>query len=411
MQTITDFGDFLSTLVETQLGRGESPLVQVENDSFVFPKRNKRVLKNQKFTFQVHENESATYTAEQIVHCYRTRDLDTKLFYGEKTDFRKVSLAHRKYLIDMMKSGSKLIPQVTTAAQTSTSKPSIQDDRKRERQLQGEDRKREVKSSRTLTSQPTKLSDVLKLEVKYHDRNSALNALRSFQEVIDLGFGSKANKDDKSQNGSIRQKRSKMLGHPIIVVPPNSSALLNLFNVKQFLEDMNYVSYEEIKRKNPNETKPEYVYVTHKKHPILGDVRFKVVDSVLSFDDATWDRVVAVVVSGQAWQLKGWKWSTPAEIFAHVKGLYLYFDDAKLSDQIKGWNVVALPIKPQSRNKDILQAHEVWKQIDNHLERSKPQLLQSLIEDAERRSRSEREARQKALEDEEEEEDLVNADA
>ena len=88
----------------------------------------------------------------------------------------------------MMKSGSKLIPQVTTAAQTSTSKPSIQDDRKRERQLQGEDRKREVKSSRTLTSQPTKLSDVLKLEVKYHDRNSALNALRSFQEVIDLGF-------------------------------------------------------------------------------------------------------------------------------------------------------------------------------------------------------------------------------
>jgi len=332
--------------------------------------------------------------------------MEIAAYLRDNVPFKKVSLANRQVILNMIK--DRLGAFSATAPVAPVLPRAREDDSTRKREkVQNDERKKESKVAPQGPKAVNKLADALKMEVRYFDRNSSLNAIRSFQEVIDLDGRSKTMEEEHNKKGQ-KQKRTKPLGSPIIIVPPNETAVLNMFNVKSFLEDMVYVSVEEIKKKNPNEAKQEVIYVTRRKHPQAGDIRFKVVDSIVNFDDATWERVVAVIVSGQAWQLKGWKWNTPAEIFAHVKGLYVYFDDAKISDQVKGWNVAALPIKHQSRNKDIMQVHEIWRQIDLHLERNFPQLLQNLKDEQETRIRAEKEARQKgmqALLDDEEEED------
>ena len=411
MDKITSFSELGLILAETKWGQEDSPLAKLEGDMYIFPQKNKRVDRRDKFRFKLGDQD-VEYMAEQIIYTYRTRDQDLKTYLKENPRAKKLSTLHRPNFLNLFNDLNAL-----QAASASVSKGAAiaedDRDRKRERLDAADDKKvdRRIDSS-ARGSVPTRLADVLKMEVRYFDRNAALNAVRSFQEVIDLDTRSKAMEEEHQKRG-MKQKKAKFLGSPIIIVPPNATAVLNLYNIKQFLEDMHYVSAEEIMAKNPSEQKPDFVYVTRRKHPQAGDIRFKVVDSFLNFDDATWDRVVAVMVSGQAWQLKGWrKWSTPAEIFANVKGLHVYFDDAKVSDQVKGWNVSFLPIKHQSRNKDIIQVHEIWRQIDSHMQRKKPHLLQSLIDEHEARMRAEREARQKGMqaqmEDEEDDEEEDN---
>jgi len=397
MDTIKRFAELGSLLAETKWGQGDSELAKYEGDSLVFPQRKKRVGRKDVFKFKLGEN-IVEHTAEQIAECYRTRDepLQNYLRHMRKGS---VSTINRPAFLALMQEGNFAAAEITSAGPSVPSASALA--------ASGDDSQRK----RDRTAQ--RLSDVLKAEVRYYDRNVALNAVRSFQEVIDLDSKAKTVLEEQQRKAK-QQKRSKPLGSPIIVVPPNATALLNLYNIKSFLEDMNYVSTEEILKKNPNETKPDYVYVTRRKHPQAGDIRFKVVDSVVNFDNAMWDRVVAVFVSGQAWQLKDWKWPSPADIFDNVKGFHVYFDDAKLSDLVKGWNVAALPIKHHSRNKDIVQVHEIWRQIDSQLERKKPQILQNLIDEYEARLRAEREARLKGMqaqmeEEEEDEDEDLNA--
>jgi hypothetical protein len=413
MDKITSFGELGLLLQETKWGQEDNPLAKLEGDLYVFLQKNKRVDRREKFRFKLGDQD-VEYTAEQIVYTYRTREQDLKTYLRENPRAKKLSTLHRPNFLNLFNDLNALQAASSASARPSDITEEEERERKRERLDAGgtDDRKADKAGRADVSargSAPTRLVDVMKMEVRYFDRNASLNAVRSFQEVIDLDARSKAMEEEHQKRG-LKQKKAKFMGSPIIIVPPNATAVLNLFNIKQFLEDMSYVSAEEIMSKNPSEQKPEFVYVTRRKHPQAGDIRFKVVDSFLNFDDATWDRVVAVMVSGQAWQLKGWKkWSTPADIFANVKGLHVYFDDAKISDQVKGWNVSALPIKHQSRNKDIIQVHEIWRQIDAHMQRKKPQLLQSLVDEHEARMRAEREARQKGMqaqmEDEEDEEE------
>lgn len=367
--------DFEFLVKEGDYKKDEGP--EVEGDYFVFPKKKKRVLKKRKFTLKLSEGNQASFTAEQIEHCYRTRDLALgdylRQFHGHEL---YVKSSQRGQVIDYVK-------QV----------------------------KDSVRESKVL--KVTSLTEALKRERKLFDRNQALTGPRSFQEVIDLDSRSKSADEERAKKvGLGRHKRNRPMGRPIIVVPPTATAVLNLYNIKQFLEDRIYIPPEVVKKERPTESKPQNTYVTMKKHAKAGDVSFKVVDSVTGFDQETWDRVVAVVVSGQAWQLKGWKWETPADIFTHVKGFYVYFDDAKLPDIIKGWNVSKLPIKHESRNMDIMQAHEMWTQINSHMARTHPVLLEGLISEAEARERAEREARQQGIqaeiEDEEDDEHILN---
>lgn len=417
---------------------------------FVFRSAGAEVRVNRKLQFvtPLKNVDKAEYSAEQLVHFYRTKDLVVRDFVATKTAFKKISVAHRSLLAETITKAAALAgdhrhddaaaaDSLTGAGEApfATTSASSGHDAHHTQSAEEQQARRNKRPSAHAgaSSSSSALQDVLKLEVRYYDRNAALNATRSFQEVIDIDSKSKklgeetASASTPSATAAAMSKRSKRhrastagsSGSPIIIVPPNSSAIINLYNCRQFLEDSHYVSHADLVKENQGASlpKPESVYVTRRKHPLTGcDMRFKVVDSVLNFTDETWERVVAVVVSGQAWQLKGWKWQSTQEIFANVKGLYVYFDDAKIPPQVQGWNVTPLAIKHHLRNKDIVRVHELWSQVDAHLVAHKPKLLRGLQEEAEIKLHDEREARKKGLQaqlelDEEEEQELGMATA
>jgi parafibromin len=115
------------------------------------------------------------------------------------------------------------------------------------------------------------------------------------------------------------QKKGRDSRTPIIVIPAAPTSLLNMFNVKDFLQEYKFVSANDKKRAGAK--REAEVLVQRKKES--GSVLYRVVDNPTKLSQPEWDRVVAVFVQGPAWQFKGWPWLTadgsPVDIFARGK--------------------------------------------------------------------------------------------
>lgn len=80
-----------------------------------------------------------------------------------------------------------------------------------------------------------------------------------------------------------------------------------------------YVTTEE--KKKAGVKKENEVLLQRRKEGSV-TVPYRVVENPLKLTNAEWERVVAVFVSGPAWQFKGWPWDgNPVEIF--TKGNYI----------------------------------------------------------------------------------------
>mmetsp|Transcript_8640 Transcript_8640/g.9844 ORF Transcript_8640/g.9844 Transcript_8640/m.9844 type:complete len:401 (-) Transcript_8640:191-1393(-) len=170
----------------------------------------------------------------------------------------------------------------------------------------------------------------------------------------------------KSQQQKPQLKAKEKYGMPIIIVPAASTSAIGLYNVKEFLEHGVFVPNDEAKSKH--KTMLSQVIIERKK-PSTGEIqRYKVVNSVRGFkSDKDWKRVVAAFVFGPEYQFKGWKWKSPSEIFDNCQGLHVYFDDVKLNLNVKAWNVKVFELRKQSRNKDRIQSHRIWEEIDSFI--------------------------------------------
>ena len=187
---------------------------------------------------------------------------------------------------------------------------------------------------------------------------------------------SKPQKDASKAAAAVAPSRTDSKGAPpIIIVPAALTSLLTVFNVKSFLEAGQFLPTEEA-RKQVNGVKPSTVVLDHANAKNASSkVTFQVVDGVERLKDTDWDRVVAVFVSGQAWQFRGWKWTDPVEIFSNVKGFYLKYADVKTDPQIKQWNVTVLEVNRYKRHLDAQCVYEFWSIVDRYLAAQKPHLL------------------------------------
>jgi parafibromin len=82
-----------------------------------------------------------------------------------------------------------------------------------------------------------------------------------------------------------------------------------------------------------------------------------------------------VFAQGQAWQFKGWQWATPAEVFGNCAGFFMYFDDSKIPDAVKSWNVTKFPLKRQHRHLDGIHAYKMWEAIEDFVAKRKAPLF------------------------------------
>ncbi|EWC46150.1 hypothetical protein DRE_04528 [Drechslerella stenobrocha 248] len=97
----------------------------------------------------------------------------------------------------------------------------------------------------------------------------------------------------------------------------------------------------------------------------LHDTRFVIVDSPDHFPPDEWSRVVAVFTTGQLWQFKSYKWSTPQDLFANLKGFYVGWSGETPPGTVASWgNVQMVNIEKNRRFKDREVMEGLWDGIE-----------------------------------------------
>ena len=105
-------------------------------------------------------------------------------------------------------------------------------------------------------------------------------------------------------------------------------------------------------------------------------VDFEVYDSVTTFTDNMWKRIVAVFVNGQEWQFKDWidklgPGKRYVELFLRVRGYYLHFSDQARPEAIGKWNIKLLPLHRNKRHMDVTVYNELWGDLEKFVQKEK----------------------------------------
>ena len=97
--------------------------------------------------------------------------------------------------------------------------------------------------------------------------------------------------------------------------------------------------------------------------------KYFITDRTDTFRSLDWSRVVAVVVSGAAWQFKGWpfkglKEGHTVDLFSKVAGVFVGYGDEEPPAAVKTWNVSRHLLHREARHRDRSVASAVWRAVD-----------------------------------------------
>ncbi|KAH8304436.1 hypothetical protein KR059_009653 [Drosophila kikkawai] len=168
----------------------------------------------------------------------------------------------------------------------------------------------------------------------------------------------------RHSTGEKARRRSKNDHRPIIVVPAALTSLITLHNVKQLLQEMRFVSVDQV-RKLGFQSAEEVVLERHVQGQL---VRYRVIDNVKRLKSEEWQRVAAVFALGPQWQFKGWPHGgDPAPIFHEVCAFHLHFKDTAPSKELSNLPVHMLALPQHERHLDCGILKEFWKKLDHHI--------------------------------------------
>ncbi|KAK9881909.1 hypothetical protein WA026_018103 [Henosepilachna vigintioctopunctata] len=168
--------------------------------------------------------------------------------------------------------------------------------------------------------------------------------------------------------GGVSQK--KFSRTPIIIIPAGTNCLISMYNVKEILQDLKFVSVEQ--KKAEGGKRDNEVLIQRRKNEQT--VPYRVVDNPAKLRPIDWERVVAVFVMGPAWQFKGYPWENPVEIFAKVAAFHLKYDEMKLDSNVAKWAVTVIELSRTKRHLDRAALMIFWEKLDKHIMQYKPHL-------------------------------------
>ena len=180
----------------------------------------------------------------------------------------------------------------------------------------------------------------------------------------------KAAPPTKSPSSSAATSKSRLPpGNPIIIVPNAMTSVVTMVNAPFFLgEDATYLP-REAALKDPRAGKRGGTFsVTRRMASRLGghELTYDVIDNPTTRlkRPEDWQRVVAVVCQGQAWQFKGWRHSDPVELFSRSFGFYVGLEGANVPAELRGWNVKRSSISRDRRGMDNVCMASFWNGVE-----------------------------------------------
>ncbi|KAJ2389649.1 accessory factor associated with RNA polymerase II [Coemansia sp. RSA 2611] len=175
----------------------------------------------------------------------------------------------------------------------------------------------------------------------------------------------------KAGGGASRRKTAhRKRRDPIIVVPAAATAMVNMYNIKNLLQDHEFVDSRAMLERGGE--KPREILVEHAMPSTGQNMRFRVVDSVQDFSEADWNSLVCVFTQGAAWQFKNWIWGSPEEVFQNCMGLYPKHQDEQPKDSTRTWGISLLNIERNKRHMDRATVAGLWVKIEQYMARNKP---------------------------------------
>ncbi|XP_071450459.1 parafibromin [Hetaerina americana] len=157
---------------------------------------------------------------------------------------------------------------------------------------------------------------------------------------------------------------------PIIIIPAANTSLITMYNAKDILQDLRFVSTEEKKAQG---VKRDNEILLQRRKEGSTTVPYRVIDNPQKLSPADWERVVAVFVMGPAWQFKGWPWDgNPVIIFSKICAFHLKWDEMHLDPNVARWAVHVTDLSRTKRHLDRAALMVFWEKLDKHMIKNKP---------------------------------------
>lgn len=206
------------------------------------------------------------------------------------------------------------------------------------------------------------------------------NPNKNFSRVLEVYAHVTGSKSSKSSSAAASSSPAKKLKahlrgkRPVIVVPKGTTAAITLQNAHSFLCNATYTP----RRRGALGGAGKKTFT--RNMPGYGLVEFEISDNPckLGMNKKEWDRIVAVVVTGEEWQFKDWipGYETPAQLFANTVGCYIGLEgESKQPPAISTWKVVKCLLHREKRGLDSVTYTAFWNAVDDFLKVYKPELL------------------------------------
>lgn len=374
----------IKMLTTTDASSGDATENITEAVALLFPNHNNMVVPLDQITRFVPSGEESGVDMRTIYHCVLTRDLNLTDYISasEERNIKNLKFLDRTNLLTWLDGAADTLDNLgaseDTTAGTAVGLTAFAADTKSAHSL--------TESLNTGKQSDPHLEEIYSHERVLVDYNMQLHGTKSIdfsfaatmckQEIIVplKGRGASATTSSRSSGPAAPaagrtasstaaappfQKKGK---DPIILVSPSASSALNIANIKQFLENG---VYEPV----ASTSGASNIIRLSRESPRLGrsSVRFIVVDSVDKFKPEYWDRVVAVFVTGQQWQLSPYKWSDPNILFRHVLGFGVVFQGEKVPTTLQNWHVSIEQLDKNHRFRDREVVERIWDRIETYM--------------------------------------------
>ncbi|KAL7570436.1 hypothetical protein ACA910_017267 [Epithemia clementina (nom. ined.)] len=215
-------------------------------------------------------------------------------------------------------------------------------------------------------------------------RKDLSRVLQIFNETINPPKAPKPSKGARGapQPGKTTHQRPYLVGKkPVIVVPKGMTAPITLANAHEFFCNGRFIPRDvALKQGNAAARSAKVTFTRQIRAPTgSGPVEFEIMDNPkkLGVDPAEWDRVVAVIVLGQAWQFKDWvgQYSNPVQLFARTFGFFISMEGDRTPSDVATWSVKQARLHRDKRGLDSVTFASFWNGVENWMTVNRREML------------------------------------